>query len=166
VLGQADVRVRGAPVLALQHIATTILVEFQSARQDFIDPCRMQIGKARIVRFLCFVPFVIGLAQPLALGCIEFFQPLRESFLQDGNGEEWAGNLDEARAIRGACSCDTSGRLRHNEDHGYGEGAVVELGVASFDSVRFHPALIGNAGESRFQCRDVAAELRALVLGE
>ncbi len=55
----------------------------------------MQIGKARIVRFLCFVPFVIGLAQPLALGCIEFFQPLRESFLQDGNGEEWARNLDE-----------------------------------------------------------------------
>ena len=49
MLGQADVRMRGAPVLALQHIATTVLVELQSARQDFINPCRMQIGKARIV---------------------------------------------------------------------------------------------------------------------
>jgi hypothetical protein len=99
VLGQSDVQVRGAPVLALEHVAATVLIEFQPARQDFVDPCRVQIGEARIVRFQRFAPFVVGLAQPLALGCIEFFQSLREGFLQDGDGEERTGNLDERKPV-------------------------------------------------------------------
>ena len=86
---------RGAPVLAFEHVAATVVVEFQPARQDFVDPCRVHIDKAEIVGFQRLTPFVVGLAQPLALDRIEFFQPLREDFLQNGNGEERAGDLDE-----------------------------------------------------------------------
>ncbi len=99
VLGQDYVQVRRAPVLAFEDVATTVLVEFQSARQDFGYPCRVQIGETRIISFQCFAPFVVGLPQPLALAAIEFFQPLREGFLQDGNGEERAGNLDEREPV-------------------------------------------------------------------
>ena len=96
---QRDSQVIGAPVLALEHVATTVLVEFQSARQHLVDPRRVQVFEPGIVGFLTLTPFVIGLPQPLAFGCIEFFQPLREGFLQDGNGEERAGNLDECEPV-------------------------------------------------------------------
>src|SRR6218665_73874 len=82
---------------------------------------------------------------------------------RQGTGRKSRG----ARASRGGrrgCSCGASGGFGYDENHRDRESAVVELGVAGFDGLRLHPALVGDALKTRLQRGDVAPELRALPL--
>lgn len=99
MFGQRDSQVRGTPVLAFEHVTATVPIEFKPARQDFVDPCGVQLDDAEIIGFQCLAPFVVGLAQPLALGRIKSFESLWEGFLQDRDGEERAGNLNEREPV-------------------------------------------------------------------
>ena len=99
MLWQADIQVGRTPVGALQNVAFAILIELQAARQHLIDPGSVQFGKLRIVRLQRLAPFLVGLTQPLALGSVEFFQTLGKGFLENGNGEERAGDLDERQPV-------------------------------------------------------------------
>jgi hypothetical protein len=99
VFGQADLEVGGAPVGALENVAFAVFIELKATRQHFVDPGHVQLGELRVFQLQRFAPFLVGLAQTFALGGIKFFQPLRKGFLQNGNGEERAGDLDQRQPI-------------------------------------------------------------------
>ena len=95
VFWQVGLKIGRAPVGALENVAFAVFIEFETARQHFVDPCRVQLGELRIFQFQRLAPLLIGLAQTFALGGIQLFQPLRKGFLENGNGEERARDLDQ-----------------------------------------------------------------------
>ena len=59
----------------------------------------VQLGELRVLQLQSLTPFLVCLAQTLALDAIKFFQSLRKGFLQNGNGEEGARDLDQRQPI-------------------------------------------------------------------
>ena len=99
MFGQGGLEVGCTPVGALENVAFAVFIKFKATRQHLVDPGHVQLGELRVFKFQRFAPFLVGLAQPFALGGIQSFQPLWKGFLQNGNGEERAGDLNQRQPI-------------------------------------------------------------------
>ena len=95
VFWQAGFEVGCTPVGALENVAFAVFIKLKTTRQHLVDPGNVQFVELGIFLLQRLAPFLVSLAQTFAPGGIQFFQPLRKGFLQNGNGNERAGDLDQ-----------------------------------------------------------------------